>query len=52
MEPDHEDREDTGYDDDYPSAKRPQWSPIMKTGKTLDCPLACDGTGCRNGARS
>ena len=34
MEPDHEDRED-GFDQaDDKSTARPQWSPIMKTGKT------------------
>src|ERR1035437_9024017 len=38
MEPGHEDREDvTGYDQLH-ILQEPQWSPVMKTGKTTDLP--------------
>ena len=53
MEPGHEDREYVTGATACHACWMPQWSPVMKTGNTLQGPGAGDKTwGCLNGARS
>ena len=52
MEPGHEDREYHISSDYIQSRNWPQWSPVMKTGNTLNQSVSCAHSPSLNGARS